>query len=147
MGSLYQCILITFSLSILLIYAIDNARSTPSAILALLTLITVVFVCLGLPRLLPGTDFAIDYGIWGVLLPVLVYFGGTRKLPLLAIVLCLQARQAGGIQWFSLAAIPLLYLYNGQRGSSPKANKIMKWVFYLYYPLHLLVIGWLKNIA
>ena len=135
MGSLYQCILITFSLSILLIYAIDNARSTPSAILALLTLITVVFVCLGLPRLLPGTDFAIDYGIWGVLLPVLVYFGGTRKLPLLAIVLCLQARQAGGIQWLSLTAIPLLYLYNGQRGS----GNIGKW-FYIYYPLHLVVI-------
>ena len=135
MGSLYQCILITFSLSVVLIYAVDNARTTPTAILALLTLVSVAFVCLGLPRLLPGTDFAIDYGIFGVLLPVLVYFGGARKLPLMAIVLCLQARQLGGIQWFSLAAVPLLNLYNGQRG---KGN-IGKW-FYVYYPLHLVMI-------
>lgn len=135
MGSLYQCILVTFSLSIVLIYAIDNARSTPTAIAALLTLVTVCAVCLGLPRLLYWTDFAIDYGLWGVLLPVLVYFGGSRKLPLLAVFLCLQARQIGGIQWFSLAAIPLLYLYNGQRG---KGN-VGKW-FYVYYPLHLVVI-------
>lgn len=135
MGSLYQCILMTFSLSILLIYAIDNARSTPTALLALLTLAAAAFICLGLPRLLYWTDFAVDYGLWGVLLPVLVYFGGSRKLALMAVFLCLQAGQEGGVQWFSLAAIPLLMRYNGQRG---KGN-VGKW-FYVYYPLHLVVI-------
>jgi len=135
MGSLYQCILVTFSLSIVLIYAIDNAHTTHTALLALLALVSVCAACLGLPRLLQGTDFAIDYGIWGVLLPVLVYFGGSRKMAFLALALCLQARQLGGIQWFSLAAIPLLMCYNGQRG---KGN-VGKW-FYVYYPLHLVVI-------
>ena len=53
----------------------------------------------------------------------------------------------GLLQLAVVLAIPVIRMYNGQRGSSPKANKIMKWVFYLYYPLHLLVIGWLKNIA
>lgn len=135
MGSLYQCILITFSLSVLLIYAIDNAHTTPTALLALLALVSVCAICLGLPQLLKGTDFAIDYGVWGVLLPVLVYFGGSRKLAFLTLALCLQARQLGGIQWFSLAAIPLLMCYNGRRG---KGN-VGKW-FYVYYPLHLVVI-------
>lgn len=36
--------------------------------------------------------------------------------------------------------IPLLYLYNGQRGANSKINKFMKWFFYIYYPLHLLLI-------
>ena len=94
-----------------------------------------ISICLGLPQLLKGTDFAIDYGVWGVLLPVLVYFGGSRKLAFLTLALCLQARQLGGIQWFSLAAIPLLMCYNGRRG---KGN-VGKW-FYVYYPLHLVVI-------
>ena len=38
-------------------------------------------------------------------------------------------------------AIPLLAMYNGERGGSPKLNKFIKWAFYLYYPLHLLIIG------
>ena len=34
--------------------------------------------------------------------------------------------------------IPLLALYNGQRG---KGGKFSKWFFYVFYPLHLLVLG------
>ena len=53
----------------------------------------------------------------------------------------------GLIQMAVVFAIPILMLYNGQRGSDPKRNKLMKWVFYLYYPLHLLVIGWVQQIV
>lgn len=38
-------------------------------------------------------------------------------------------------------SIPVLLLYNGQRGKYQKLNKILKWTFYVYYPLHLAVIG------
>ena len=37
--------------------------------------------------------------------------------------------------------IPLLYLYKGNSGSK---NVFVKWAFYLFYPLHLLVLGLLK---
>ena len=47
----------------------------------------------------------------------------------------------GIIQMAVVLAVPFLWLYNGERGKNPKVNKVMKWVFYLYYPLHLLVIG------
>lgn len=40
-----------------------------------------------------------------------------------------------------ILSIPLLMMYNGKRGNNPRTNKFMKWVFYIYYPLHLLVIG------
>lgn len=39
-------------------------------------------------------------------------------------------------------ALPLLLSYNGQRGG----DKFSKWVFYLFYPLHMLVLALVKNI-
>lgn len=50
-------------------------------------------------------------------------------------------RLYGLIQLGVVLAIPLLALYNGERGRNPKANKAFKWLFYVYYPLHLLVIA------
>ena len=133
MGSLFQCILVTFTLSILLIYACDTG-SRPLTALALLGM---AFVTVALPRLLPGTDFAIDYGFFGVLVPVAAYLGKTHREKLLftASALVALAWSVGGIQWYSLAALLPLALYGGQRG-----KRRMKWLFYLYYPLHLAAI-------
>ena len=133
MGSLFQCILVTFTLSILLIYACD----TGSRPLTALALLGVAFVTVALPRLLPGTDFAIDYGFFGVLVPVAAYLGETRRKKLLftAGALVVLAWLVGGIQWYSLAALLPLALYSGQRG-----KRRMKWLFYLYYPLPLAAI-------
>ena len=133
MGSLFQCILVTFTLSILLIYACD----TGSRPLTALALLGVAFVTVTLPRLLPGTDFAIDYGFFGVLVPVAAYLGKTRREKLLftAGALVALAWSVGDIQWYSLAALLPLALYGGQRG-----KRRMKWLFYLYYPLHLAAI-------
>lgn len=47
------------------------------------------------------------------------------------------------IQLFIIIVYPLLKLYNGQKG---KANW-MKWFFYLYYPLHLVIIGIIRIIV
>ena len=133
MGSLFQCILVTFTLSILLIYACD----TGSRPLTALALLGVAFVTVALPRLLPGTDFAIDYGFFGVLVPVAAYLGETRREKLLftAGALVALAWSVGDIQWYSLAALLPLSLYGGQRG-----KRRMKWLFYLYYPAHLVAI-------
>ena len=133
MGSLFQCILVTFTLSILLIYACD----TGSRPLTALALLGVAFGTVALPRLLPGTDFAIDYGFFGVLVPVAAYLGKTHREKLLftAGALVALAWSVGGIQWYSLAALLPLALYSGQRG-----KRRIKWLFYLYYPLHLAAI-------
>lgn len=135
MESLYQCILVTFSLSIGLIYALDRLQErgdTASRLLAGGALLAVFLLCVVLPDFVPG--FEIDYGLMGVLLPVLIYFGRPAHHFLLAGLLLLCFTQ-GGIQWWSLAAIPLLGQYNDRRG---KYN-IGK-LFYIYYPLHLVVI-------
>ena len=78
MGSLYQYILITFSLSVILIYAIDFAAKRKKIyyqLLSLATFLAIFFLVVILPTILTGTDFCIDYGIWGVLVPVFAYIG------------------------------------------------------------------------
>ena len=52
----------------------------------------------------------------------------------------------GILQMGVILAIPILWMYNGQRGRNPKINKIMKRFFYVYYPLHLLILGWIQFI-
>lgn len=132
-GSLYQCILVTFSLSVCLIWALETHPKS----WGLLVFLASAFLCEGLPVLLKGTDFAVDYGIVGVCLPALVYFGRTREEKLLGFTvgLVLLALQYEGIQWFGLGAVPLLMLYSGERGKLPIGR-----LFYFYYPAHLVVI-------
>ncbi|MBQ7895092.1 MAG: conjugal transfer protein TraX, partial [Oscillospiraceae bacterium] len=47
----------------------------------------------------------------------------------------------GILQMAVALSIPVLKLYNGQRGKNRSINKAMKWLFYIYYPLHLLILG------
>ena len=52
----------------------------------------------------------------------------------------------GLLQMAVVFAIPIIMMYNGQRGKSQRLNKMMKWLFYIYYPLHLFVIGWIQYV-
>lgn len=140
MGSVYMCILVTFSLSIALIYLLDRAVTRKGILdhaLAAIGLGMVCFLCEKLPGILPHTDFAVDYGFWGVMLPVFIYFGPTRlgALVLSAVGLVLLALDKGGFQWYALSALVLLALYSGARGKYR-----MKYLFYIYYPGHLAAI-------
>ena len=140
LGSLYQCILVTFSMSVALIFLLKIAKEKKTAMawaavacgIALAFFITEV-----LPGLLAHTDFSVDYGFLGVMLPPVVYCGkgkvqklGYELAMLLALSVCLDK-----IQLWALLSLPLLALYNGQLG---KRN--MKYFFYIYYPVHLALI-------
>lgn len=50
----------------------------------------------------------------------------------------------GILQMAVVVSIPILKLYNGKRSNNHALNRVMKWLFYLYYPFHLLVIGLIK---
>ena len=63
-----------------------------------------------------------------VSLYVLVYFFSLDRL-------------YGLLQLCVFLSVPLLHLYNGTRGKSAAASRILKPLFYLYYPLHLFLIG------
>ena len=135
MQSLYQCILITFSMSVILIClldAVEKEKTAKANAQLFAAVLGAFFVCVALPDLLPNTDFEVDYGLMGVLLPVLIYGAGNRGL---LVGLALLGLDIGGDQWLAFLSVPLLLAYNGQRG---KAN-IGK-LFYWYYPIHMAVI-------
>ena len=146
-GSLYQSILVTFSMSIGLIWLLQKAEKERSFLwiaLGVLGVAAAFFICQVLPELLPDTDFAVDYGFVGVLVPVAVYLGRNKLQKLIFLTAALVVLSCGlvAIQWYCLLAVPILALYNGQRG---KLN--IKWLFYIYYPAHLAILHWLSSIG
>ncbi len=140
MGSLYQCVLVTFSLSIGLIYLLqwtEKRKKFWCYTVCALGFAVVSFICVVLPWMLSNTDFVIDYGLLGVLLPVFVYIGKTKttKLIYMSIILFMLGIWMGGLQWYALCVPVLMIFYSGKRGI-----KKLKHLFYIYYPLHLVCI-------
>lgn len=139
--SLYMCILVTFSLSVGICWLLRQAKEKQSVLFGILAVAAIAgafFLTDILPLLLPGTDYSVDYGFLGVMLPVVLYLCKSKKMQLIAAaaVLCLLAVWSDWhVQWFALLALPLLALYNGRRGKWK-----MKWLFYIYYPVHLVAI-------
>ena len=140
MGSLYQSVLITFTLSICVIFAVDffiKKKDFLSGCLMVLTVLGVLFTAAVAPVLFKAQGFKIDYGIIGVLLPIAVYYMPSKwwKLAATVALLIVYGLTRGGVFWVALAAVPLLALYNGKRG---KYN--LKYLFYIFYPTHLVLI-------
>ena len=80
---------------------------------------------------------SIDYSFWGVMVPVLVWLGKNKgqKLLLEAAGLVLIAGNVNNIQTLALCSLPILALYNGQRGKWK-----LKYFFYLYFPAHIVAL-------
>lgn len=134
--SLYFSILITFSLSILMVYALQywKERSTLFSGLVFAAAVALVY---GLNRV-----FTIDYGFWGCMLPVFAALPHRTKydrypvsILTLGLGLVLLAIDLGDIQTFSLLALPLLLAYSGKRGKWK-----LKYFFYIFYPVHLVIL-------
>lgn len=138
--SLYLNILLTFSLSIVCLFLVKRFRDKKN-FLNFLYLISVIFsiavICFYLPKMLSQYYFEVDYGFFGVMLPVCIYIVKNFKLKIAvtAVILTLISLFTGGVQWFSYLALPFLWAYNGKRG---KYN--LKLLFYLFYPLHFLIL-------
>ena len=127
------------SLIIVLIISIQNAKKRGGVwiVLSCLVFLAEAALCLFPEKLLPWRSFAIDYGLCGVLLPVLIYAGRNRTEKLLAAAAGLLALSLSmsSLQWWCLLSLPLLALYSGERG-----RLRLKYLFYIYYPLHLIVL-------
>lgn len=138
-GDTHMNILVTFSLSILLIYAMEavkTANSSGKRIAAAAMFAAAVGAVYLLTRFV-----SVDYGFWGVMTPVLagVFRGKTEKryisVLMLGAGLLLVAGYLGGVQIYSLFSLPLLLLYSGKRGKWK-----MKYFYYIFYPGHLALL-------
>lgn len=161
-GSLYMSILITFSLSVAMIYALqyfkkclfDQSCKPLDKVLSGLTFCASVFVTYAINTVgeVGGTAFTVDYGFWGCMLPVFAAvtdFRGVElpekwkfldgyyiKLALFAVGTVLLCLQPSGLnEWYSLIALVPLALYNGEKGKVK-----LKYFFYVFYPLHLALL-------
>lgn len=149
-GSLYMSILVTFSCSIALVFALQQAKRSEGSgkLLWCLVFIGGVEAVYLLNRVLE-----IDYGFWGCMVPVFASVFQERGKPrrkldtipvhvaMTALGLLILGLDLGGNQLWALAAVPLLLLYSGKRGKLS-----MKYFFYIFYPLHLgllQLIDWL----
>ena len=135
-GSLYFSILITFSLSILMIYALQYWKQKKTALSGL------VFAAAVIATYLLNQRLTIDYGFWGCMLPVFAALPhGTDQdrlgmnTTMLGVGLIFLGLSTDAIQCLALLALPLLYAYNGKRG---KLN--LKYFFYIFYPTHLVLL-------
>ena len=135
-GSTYMSILVTFSLSILMIYALQTFQKTPGFLTGLLFAAAVATVYI------LNQIFTLDYGFWGCMVPVFAaVFHHTKfdRIPvhtaMLGLGLLLLAMEYGGTQYYALLSLPLLLLYSGKRGKHK-----MKYFFYIFYPTHLVLL-------
>ena len=133
-------IFFTLALSLLFIWLYElsakDKRKIPLFFLALL-LATVPSYMLG-----GFYGLSVSYGLFGALLPLFAYVGRSKwerlaSFTLGNVLMCLALMNAPlrEWQWFCLLSVPVLMLYNGKTGKYR-----MKYFFYLYYPLHLVLL-------
>lgn len=141
----YFNVIFTFLLAILCIYLIENYKKHDILSTISLAIIGTLLVSLDVFGFF-------DYGFLGVLLVLVFYFFDRNKdskgklyfYLFSALILFSMAiknfllsgfEPSGLIQLFGLLSLGLIYFYNNQKG---KHN--LKWLFYIFYPLHLMVI-------
>ncbi len=159
-GSKHLGILITFSFSIVLCYLLEyvkktlfsKERGTLPKILSGIAFVLAIYLTYQFNQY-----FNVDYGFYGCVLPLFacvcrsvktgesVYLKPLDKnifhVILFGIGLYLLSMDCGGVQMYSLWAIPLLLLYSGKRGKCR-----MKWFFYIFYPVHFVVLALIQQL-
>lgn len=127
----HPSILLSLTFGILLIWSIRERQLVFTAALALL--------CWKIQG-------SLDYGIRGLILMVLFYLFCSKwwiSLPVMLSYMVWWGMRGGGytlfdfsfgIQMFALLALPLIYIH------TKSGIRMNKWVFYLFYPVHLIVI-------
>jgi len=145
-------VMTTFFIALICIYCADKTKDRVNGMLQPL-----FFIVGGLL----AEFLTADWGLTGLLIIMVFWFGRDNKKVafsgIFGVVLFtflsefLNAASSGYtinfdtffvafIQSAILLAVPLLLTYNGKRGLNDKFKNFNKWLFYAYYPLHLIII-------
>lgn len=142
-GQVYGNILITFSFSLMLLFAIQGAQASRDGPKGAFLLWAAGAVGVVLAAQLACQWMGVDYGMAGVLLPAWPMLADRdkresrpRALAYFGVGLVIVALTQHWVQWFGLAALPLLALEK----PGPQSPK-MKYFFYIFYPTHFVVIA------
>lgn len=143
-------IFIVFSISIILIYLlddIDKAIRNKKKLLSFISITVFVALLIGLNILVYySLIFDANFGYYGIIVPVILY--AVKKylnkhswwiyvdcILLIGLFVARTIMTNNVYVLFSLFVIPLLLMYNGKRGKWK-----IKYFFYFFYPLHLAAI-------
>ena len=154
-GQFYGNIFLTFSISILLNFVLDYSKKfvfSSFRIYKLFLAILVIGTTLLLLYILYD-DLHFEYKFSGMILPVVINLFDFKNIDvskkikrldchlvrmaclLLGLIYLSFDGNLGVIQFYCLFSFPLILLYNGKPGT-----KKLKYLFYVFYPLHLIVI-------
>lgn len=158
-GNLNMSVLVTFSLSAILLYSLQYLKKTvfsAASAVQKTAAVTLFFSLVAFVYLFTQT-FVVDYGFFGVLLPVFAGLFDFKDISMPAWkdkldnkwvrIFCLAVGMAllalnlktmamyEYVQWYSFLALPILFLYNGEKGKLKT-----KYFFYAFYPLHLVLL-------
>ena len=138
---MYFNILLTFSVGILICYAWQIALENKKGFLLLLLIVLLAAAVQVYSRFSYQIGFGIvfDYGFMGMMLPLcaMIFDKKKNKFILFGVGLVLLSIQTidTWYQWFALLSLPILWFYNNERGKYK-----LKYLFYIFYPVHIVVL-------
>ncbi len=131
----YQNIFFTLFIGLTAIYFLDNKDGRYNFNSAAVIIAACVLASL----------LSTDYQAIGIIYIIAFYYGRKydklNRFLTIGIIMFIVNFGVGMLQQFSLLALPLIYLYNGESGSR---NKFLQIMFYAAYPLHLILFYFFK---
>lgn len=132
-----QNVLFTFTLGCLSIFLLNYIKISRFKF----GLITILIA-----TILAGDFLSASYGSFGVFLVLAFYICKNSKLALLLSLILINGYYSLVhkiyIQNFAVLSIIPIILYNGQKGYS---KSWLRYIFYIFYPLHMLLIFYIKS--
>lgn len=123
----HQNVFFTFAIGLMILYFIEKNMAS---------MLSNGFLIMGI---LFSVILRTDYSIYGIGLIYIFYVFRYSKVTMLGFA-TLISLISGGVQRFAaLATVPMM-LYNGERGPKVFDKKYVKYLFYAFYPLHIIVL-------
>lgn len=135
----HQNVFFTLTIGLVMITLIDNFRQ--GAIIAHRYMNMVTETVIVLMAGMIATLLSTDYSFCGILMIYGFYTFECSKMTGALWQMIINIVLIGGIQSYAIVALPFIYLYNGKSGIK------CKWLFYIYYPAHLLVLYIIQRVV
>lgn len=143
-----QNVFLTLVLGFLVIWGLERCREVCLAFskqgeMVKNSLLCCMMIIVSALLVFSGAAFAktlyMDYGAYGVLLIVLFYLG--IRLNVSRVLICVLGYLLFLWEPFCFGGFLVILFYNGKR--KPR-GKVIQYCFYLFYPMHLLILGLLR---
>lgn len=139
-------VFLSLALAVLIMMMLENIKSKKRVLISLIGLLVFTLA-----------SFVTEASLYGVGMTYIFYLFRERKLIMcFAYILFSLFPVMGAIgsldmydklflfdyQWMMIFALPIILMYNGKLGLK---NVFTKWMFYFYYPIHLIILALVSN--